>query len=63
MKKKSIYYTVITKGDGEFEFFYDEGPCDDCGYNQGIDGKNKARAKEHAKCCAGKVMKVTEEFI
>jgi len=58
---KTIRYEVRTKGDGEFDYFIDDGPCDDCGYDAEIDGKNIERARKHAKCCGGKVVRVTME--
>lgn len=60
---KTIHYEVRTKGDGEFSHFIDEGPCDDCGYDAVTDAKNIKRAREHAKCCGGKVVKVTTQNI
>lgn len=57
---KNIYYQVRTKGDGEFQYFVNEGPCDDCGYDAELDAKSKSKAKKHAKCCDGKVVRVVE---
>jgi len=60
--KNKTYYEVRTKGDGDYTYFVDDGPCD-CGYDAETDGRNLERAREHAKCCGGKVVKVTDQNI
>ena len=61
-QNKRVKYEVRTKGDGEFEYFVED-TCDDCGFESGFDHLSLRRCKEHAKCCGGYVVRLTEELI